>query len=77
MVVDDRYVIIGSANINDRSQAGNRDSEVIIILSFIILLFKSRKTTVIRKCRFKLMRFLMIFCWKNVNEQEVRRQKNR
>lgn len=28
MIVDDRYVIIGSANINDRSQVGNRDSEV-------------------------------------------------
>jgi phospholipase D1/2 len=28
MIVDDRRVIIGSANINDRSQAGNRDSEV-------------------------------------------------
>ncbi|KAJ2958557.1 hypothetical protein NQZ79_g5872 [Umbelopsis isabellina] len=28
MVVDDRIVIIGSANINERSQRGNRDSEV-------------------------------------------------
>ncbi|VDN02247.1 unnamed protein product [Thelazia callipaeda] len=32
MIVDDRYVIIGSANINDRSQAGNRDSEVCILI---------------------------------------------
>uniref|UniRef100_A0A915PPP7 Phospholipase n=1 Tax=Setaria digitata TaxID=48799 RepID=A0A915PPP7_9BILA len=32
MIVDDRYVIIGSANINDRSQAGNRDSEVCILV---------------------------------------------
>lgn len=30
MIVDDRIVIIGSANINDRSQLGNRDSEVAI-----------------------------------------------
>ncbi|KHN85761.1 Phospholipase D1 [Toxocara canis] len=29
MIVDDKYAIIGSANINDRSQCGNRDSEVI------------------------------------------------
>jgi phospholipase D1/2 len=28
MVVDDRIVIIGSANINERSQRGNRDSEI-------------------------------------------------
>ena len=32
MVVDDRMVIIGSANINDRSMLGNRDSEVAIII---------------------------------------------
>ena len=28
MIVDDKYTIIGSANINDRSQMGDRDSEV-------------------------------------------------
>ncbi|KAJ2843520.1 hypothetical protein IWW36_005536, partial [Coemansia brasiliensis] len=28
MIVDDRYVIMGSANINDRSMCGNRDSEI-------------------------------------------------
>lgn len=32
MIVDDRTVIIGSANINERSQRGNRDSEVACIL---------------------------------------------
>lgn len=32
MIVDDLYTIIGSANINDRSQAGNRDSEVCILV---------------------------------------------
>ncbi|CAJ0572363.1 unnamed protein product, partial [Mesorhabditis spiculigera] len=31
MIVDDEHVIIGSANINDRSQAGNRDSEVCMV----------------------------------------------
>ncbi|KAF9099934.1 hypothetical protein BGX23_008706 [Mortierella sp. AD031] len=32
MIVDDRIIIIGSANINDRSQTGYRDSEIAIII---------------------------------------------
>jgi phospholipase D1/2 len=32
MIVDDRVVIMGSANINDRSQLGNRDSEIAMIV---------------------------------------------
>ncbi|KAG8716450.1 Phospholipase D1 [Ceratobasidium sp. 423] len=32
MVVDDRVVIIGSANINDRSQRGDRDSELAAVI---------------------------------------------
>ena len=28
MIVDDEKVILGSANINDRSMNGNRDSEI-------------------------------------------------
>jgi len=32
MVVDDRLAIIGSANINDRSMLGDRDSEVAVII---------------------------------------------
>lgn len=31
MIVDDKYTIIGSANFNDRSQEGNRDSEMCIL----------------------------------------------
>ena len=31
MIVDDRFVILGSANINDRSMCGNRDSELGVI----------------------------------------------
>lgn len=38
MIVDDNAVIIGSANINDRSQTGNRDSEVNFQLLVKILL---------------------------------------
>ncbi|KAG0017166.1 hypothetical protein BGZ81_010865 [Podila clonocystis] len=32
MIVDDKIIIIGSANINDRSQLGYRDSEIAIII---------------------------------------------
>ncbi|KAI8981744.1 hypothetical protein BDF20DRAFT_911999 [Mycotypha africana] len=32
MIVDDRIVICGSANLNDRSQLGNRDSEIAAII---------------------------------------------
>ncbi|KAF7725701.1 Phospholipase D1 [Apophysomyces ossiformis] len=32
MIVDDRIVLIGSANINDRSMLGNRDSEVAMLI---------------------------------------------
>lgn len=28
MIVDDEYVIVGSANINQRSMAGTRDTEI-------------------------------------------------
>lgn len=28
MIVDDEYVILGSANINQRSMAGSRDTEI-------------------------------------------------
>ena len=31
MIVDDEYVILGSANINDRSMRGKRDSEVCVV----------------------------------------------
>ena len=31
MIVDDRFVIMGSANINDRSMTGDRDSEFAVI----------------------------------------------
>ena len=33
MVVDDRYALIGSANINDRSLIGNRDSEMAVLVT--------------------------------------------
>ena len=33
MIVDDDYLLIGSANINDRSLVGDRDSELAIVLN--------------------------------------------
>lgn len=32
MIVDDLKMIIGSANINDRSMLGDRDSEIAIVV---------------------------------------------
>jgi phosphatidylserine/phosphatidylglycerophosphate/cardiolipin synthase-like enzyme len=32
MLVDDKYAIIGSANINDRSMVGNHDSEIAVVI---------------------------------------------
>lgn len=32
MIVDDEYALIGSANINDRSLKGDRDSEIAIVV---------------------------------------------
>lgn len=36
MIIDDQIAIIGSANINDRSLKGNRDSEIAVIKIFIL-----------------------------------------
>lgn len=32
MIVDDRVVVCGSANINDRSMMGSRDSEIAVVV---------------------------------------------
>ena len=32
MIIDDNIAIIGSANINDRSLIGNRDSEIAVFI---------------------------------------------
>ncbi len=42
MIVDDMVTIIGSANINDRSMLGNRDSELAIIVQ-VRQMFVSRQ----------------------------------
>jgi phospholipase D1/2 len=37
MIVDDKIAIVGSANINDRSMDGERDSEVCVVLEDNVL----------------------------------------
>ena len=32
MIIDDEVVVLGSANINDRSMLGTRDSEIAVIV---------------------------------------------
>ena len=32
MIIDDRIALIGSANINDRSLLGSRDSELAVVI---------------------------------------------
>jgi phospholipase D1/2 len=32
LIIDDRTVLIGSANLNERSQLGDRDSEIAVVI---------------------------------------------
>jgi phospholipase D1/2 len=38
MIVDDRRAICGSANLNDRSQKGDHDSEIAILIGWYLRL---------------------------------------
>ncbi len=65
MIVDDRKLIIGSANINDRSMLGDRDSEVGIVVEETAQTGSLKRTVfageavdvceVVRRCRKSLM----------------------
>lgn len=46
MIVDDEVALIGSANINDRSMKGNRDSEIAIVVEDSSKSFISETLTV-------------------------------
>ena len=37
MIVDDEFILIGSANINDRSLRGNRDTEIAVVSNKVFL----------------------------------------
>ena len=73
MIVDDRIVICGSANINDRSMCGNRDSELAMIIEDL----KEYPSKMAGK-PFKAANFahtLRVACWANIfrmTEDEVR-----
>ena len=69
MIVDDKYVICGSANINDRSMLGKRDSEVAAVIKdqeFIEATLSGQKVMVgkyansLRKKIFKYIRFFRL-----------------
>lgn len=55
MIVDDEYVILGSANINDRSMKGNRDSEICIVTrdtNRLMTLINGNMTEVSNSCSY-------------------------
>jgi phospholipase D1/2 len=62
LIVDDRHVLMGSANINDRSQSGKRDSEIAVMLFDTALERKTLSTASVnvnplaRKLRMELWR---------------------
>ena len=65
MIVDDKRTLIGSANINDRSMLGKRDSELAIVVddtNFVSGSFAGKKVKVGRfghSLRTALFRFVM------------------
>lgn len=73
MVVDDRIAIIGSANINDRSMCGNRDSELAMVIEDL----KEAPSRMMGK-PYKAATFahtLRVACWANIfglSEEEVK-----
>jgi phospholipase D1/2 len=67
MVVDDRYAIVGSANVNDRSLLGDRDSELAVLVmdtdwAYEDIGSKDEPTTVTRK----FARELRMGVWKKI-----------
>lgn len=52
LIVDDRLVICGSANINDRSMLGKRDSEICVMLNDTDFVDSRMNGAPYKKCRF-------------------------
>ena len=67
MLVDDEYAIIGSANINDRSMTGPRDSEIGVLIKSEYkneVLIDNRVFNVsenVKNLRIKLMKVILEF----------------
>ena len=77
MIVDDKKVIIGSANINDRSMLGDRDSEFCVLIhekeeeNFIIDGQKTKATSFAHSFRTHLMAEHMGLDINNENEKNI------
>lgn len=61
MIVDDQICICGSANINDRSLQGNRDSEVCLIIHDTQMVGNEQAGVFCLTWRKKIFRSLKIF----------------
>ena len=64
MIVDDRIAVIGSANINDRSMVGSRDSELAVVITD-----SKERTVVTNEELFTVKEFahsLRITCWSQI-----------
>ena len=78
MIVDDKYVICGSANINDRSLLGKRDSEVAAVIrdeEFIDSVFDGQKVQVgkyANSLRKKLFKLHLGIYFNNPNKVDVK-----
>ena len=73
MVVDDRIAIMGSANINDRSMCGNRDSELAMVIEDMNLSESEMNGTPFTVAYFA--QTLRMSCWSNIfamSQEEVR-----
>ena len=77
MIVDDKKVIIGSANINDRSMLGDRDSEFCVLIheneekNFVIDGQKTKATNFAHSFRTHLMAEHMGLDINNENEKNI------
>ncbi|KAI9471840.1 MAG: hypothetical protein EXX96DRAFT_581892 [Benjaminiella poitrasii] len=61
MIVDDKTVICGSANLNDRSQLGNRDSEIAVVIEDTDLVDSQMNGQPYKASRFALTLRMQLF----------------
>ncbi|SAL95926.1 hypothetical protein [Absidia glauca] len=61
MIVDDKTVICGSANLNDRSQLGNRDSEIAVVIEDTDLVDSQMNGQTYQAARFALTLRMHLF----------------
>ncbi|CAO3592755.1 unnamed protein product [Absidia cylindrospora] len=61
MIIDDKTVICGSANLNDRSQLGNRDSEIAVVIEDTDMVNSKMNGTEYQASRFALTLRMHLF----------------